>query len=35
MGGQFMPIQFQTSNQFSVQGEVYNRIPLNSTIFNA
>jgi hypothetical protein len=35
MGGQFMPIQFQSNNQFAVQGQEYNRIPLNSTIFNA
>jgi hypothetical protein len=33
MGGQSMPIQFQTKNQFVVQGQVYNRIPLNSGVF--
>jgi hypothetical protein len=34
MSGESMPIQFQNSNQFIVQGQVYNREPLNQTIFN-
>ena len=34
-GGESFPVQFQNKNQFIVQGQVYNRIPLNSTIFNA
>src|SRR5262249_14697881 len=34
-GGQSFPIQFQSKNQFIVQGQVYSRIPLNSTIFNS
>ena len=33
MGGQSMPIQFQNQNQFTVQGTVYHRIPLNSGVF--
>jgi hypothetical protein len=33
MGGQSMPIQFVNQNQFGSQGLVYNRVPLNSTIF--
>jgi hypothetical protein len=28
MGGQFMPIQFLNKNQFVVQGQLYNRVPL-------
>jgi hypothetical protein len=28
MGGQFMPIQFVNKNQFIVQGQTYNRVPL-------
>ena len=32
-GGESFPVQFQSKNQFLVQGEVYNRIPLNSTVF--
>ena len=28
MGGQFMPIQFLNKNQFIVQGQTYNRVPL-------
>ncbi len=34
MSGQSMPIQFLSKNQFVVDGQVYNREPLNQTIFN-
>jgi hypothetical protein len=30
MGGQFMPIQFLNKNQFIVQGQTYNRVPLQT-----
>jgi hypothetical protein len=33
-GGQFLPLQFLNKNRFIVQGTTYNRVPLNSTIFN-
>ena len=32
-GGETVSVQFQSKNQFSSDGEVYTRIPLNSTIF--
>ena len=34
MSGQSMPIQFLDKNQFVVDGQAYNREPLNQTIFN-
>jgi hypothetical protein len=34
MDGQSMPIQFSNKNQFVVDGQTYNREPLNQTIFN-
>ena len=34
-GGQFFPVQFRDKDHFVVQGQVYERIPLNSTIFNS
>lgn len=33
-GGQNFPVQFLNRNQIIVQGQTYNRVPLNSTIFN-
>ncbi len=33
MGGQSMPLQFINKNAFRVQGQTYQRIPLNSSLF--